>query len=100
MNSLIKKFQALWSEVNYTDAAGVSRVKYWLTGTIADSDANAFSAHNGKAVQLGETTFILQVRLAGSTYQAKSGMMLPRKQHSVELRPDTRKYVDIGAMLG
>ncbi len=100
MNSLIKKFQALWAEISYTDAAGASRTKFWLTGDIAPADMQAFQVHNGSSVQLSGSTFILQVRQAGSLYTGKNGVQLPRKSNSVELRPDTRKYVDLGAMLG
>jgi hypothetical protein len=99
MKSLIKKFQTLWAEVKYKDAAGIVRTKFWLTGDIDATDMQAFQVHNGTSVQLSGSTFILQVRLAGSTYQNKSGMMLPRKSNSVELRPDTRTYVDLGSML-
>jgi hypothetical protein len=100
MITLIKKFKSLWSEVTYKDANGISRVKFWLTGTIADADAQSFERYNGEQVELNGSSYILTVRLAGTQYQSKSGMMLARKQHSVELRPDTRKYVDLGSMLG
>lgn len=101
MNELLKKFGALWSELTYTDKNGVSRTKYWLTGAIADVDAQAFNAHHGTSVTLFKSQFIVNVRLAGSTYLNKStGLMVPLKQHSVELRPDTRKYVDLSKAQG
>jgi len=99
MNALIKKFKALWSEVQYTDAAGVKQVKYWLTGDIKSQDVQAFEKFNGESIELNGSVFILTVRQAGTMYTSKQGLQLPRKSNSVELRPDTRKYVDLGAML-
>jgi len=101
MNELLKKFGALWSELTYTDKNNVSRTKYWLTGAIADMDAQAFNTFNGTSVTLFKSQFIVNVRLAGSTYLNKStGLMTPLKQHSIELRPDTRKYVDLSQAQG
>jgi hypothetical protein len=96
MNELLKKFGALWSELTYTDKQNISRTKYWLTGAITDEDAHATHAFHGTSVTLFKSQFIVNVRLAGSTYLNKStGLMQPRKTHSIELRPDTRKYVDL-----
>tara|TARA_R110000803_G_scaffold20220_4_gene52343 strand:+ start:864 stop:1166 length:303 start_codon:yes stop_codon:yes gene_type:complete len=100
MKELIKQYKKLWAEYNYKDAGGVDRVKYWLTGDVSSTDAQAFLPYNGKSLQLGDTTYVIQVRQAGEQYKDKSGIMVARKANGVELRQDTRKYVDLGSMMG
>ena len=100
MKELIALYKKLWAEFTFKDAGGVTRVKYWLTGDISVGDVQKFAPYNGKSIELGDTTYLMQVRQAGEQFKDKSGLMGIRKTSSIELYPDTRKYVDLGSMLG
>lgn len=100
MKQLIAQFKSLWAEFTFKDAGGVTRVKYWLTGDIALSDVMKFLPYNGQSIELGGSTYLMKVRQAGEQFKDKSGLMVQRKTSSIELIPDTRKYVDLGSMLG
>ena len=99
----IISFGSRWVEQPFK-RDGVSYVRFWLDKSdnesdISDKDIDVLAPFEGMSVTLPDTdgTYIVTLKRAGTMYENKYGQQVPRKSHSVELRPNLRKYVSFAS---